>query len=119
MFLTFIILDGHARTSRVLMLLVIPGHLIFTYTIYYVKAGHTSLTLTFVCVYLFAAILQVALLLYIARILIHWMWTREIDPDNSAIPYLTALGDLLGTALLAIAFHFLYLIGDKDSDVGD
>lgn len=111
--------DTHAKTSRVLMLLVVPGHLIFTYTIYYVKAGHTSLTLVFVCVYLFAAVLQVAILLYIGRILIHWMWTREIDPDNSAIPYLTALGDLLGTALLAVAFCFLYLIGDKDSDVGD
>jgi len=111
--------DSHARTSRVLMLLVVPGHLIFTYTIFYVRAGHTSLTPIFVCVYLFAAVLQVGILLYIARILIHWMWTREIDPDNSAIPYLTALGDLLGTALLAIAFHFLYLIGDKDGDVGE
>lgn len=47
------------------------------------------------------------------------MWERSIDPDNSAIPYLTALGDLLGTGLLALAFLFLYVIGDRDSDVGD
>ena len=47
------------------------------------------------------------------------MWVRHVDPDNSAIPYLTALGDLLGTALLAIAFLVLFSIGDKDSDVGD
>jgi solute carrier family 41 len=32
---------------------------------------------------------------------------------------LTALGDLLGTALLAIAFHILYAIGDKDMNIGD
>lgn len=51
--------------------------------------------------------------------MILWMWTKHIDPDNSAIPYLTALGDLLGTALLAIAFIVLFSIGDKDSDVGD
>jgi solute carrier family 41 len=44
---------------------------------------------------------------------------QKIDPDNSAIPYLTALGDLLGTALLALAFLVLYAIGDRDSDVGD
>lgn len=109
----------HARTSRVLMMMVIPGHLIFAYTISYVKAGHTSLTFTFVCVYLLAAVVQVFLLLYIAHVMVHWMWTKEIDPDNSAIPYLTAIGDLLGTGLLAVAFMFLYLIGDKDSDLGD
>lgn len=59
------------------------------------------------------------LLLYIGHVMVMWMWSRSIDPDNSAIPYLTALGDLLGTAFLALAFHILYLIGDKDSDVGD
>lgn len=109
----------HASTARVLMLMVIPGHLIFAYAISYIKAGHTSLTPIFGVVYLTAATIQVFLLLYIAHILIHWMWTKGIDPDNSAIPYLTAIGDLFGTGLLAMAFQFLYLIGDKDSDVGD
>ena len=47
------------------------------------------------------------------------MWKHHIDPDNSAIPYLTALGDLLGGGLLAMTFELLYLIGDRDSDVGD
>ncbi|CAG2053076.1 unnamed protein product [Timema podura] len=110
---------GHSRTARVLLMMVIPGHLIFSYTISYLQAGHTSLTPIFVVVYLTAALIQVVLLLYICHVMIHWMWTQLIDPDNSAIPYLTALGDLLGTGLLAIAFQFLYLVGDKDSDVGD
>lgn len=63
--------------------------------------------------------LQVAFLLYSAHIMVHWMWVKRIDPDNSAIPYLTALGDLLGTALLAASFSILYEIGDKDYDVGE
>ena len=29
------------------------------------------------------------------------------------------LGDLIGTGLLALAFQFLYIIGDRDSDLGD
>ena len=99
--------------------MVIPGHLIFTYGIKFLQAGHTSVTLLFLVVYLSAALLQVFLLLYFAHIMILWMWVRHVDPDNSAIPYLTALGDLLGTALLAIAFLVLFSIGDKDSDVGD
>ncbi|XP_050313728.1 solute carrier family 41 member 1-like [Anthonomus grandis grandis] len=106
--------DGHARTTRVLMTLVIPGHLIFIYTIDYMKDGDTSLSSVFVVVYLLAAIMQVATLLYIAYILIHWMWKKGIDPDNSAIPYLTSAGDLLGITLLAIAFQFLYLVSDHD-----
>lgn len=110
---------GHPRTARVLLLLVVPGHLVFMYTISYLKAGHTSLTPIFVVTYLLAAFLQVAILLYVSHVMVHWMWKASIDPDNSAIPYLTALGDLLGTGLLAIAFHFLYIVGDGDSDLGD
>ncbi|XP_048511490.1 solute carrier family 41 member 1-like [Athalia rosae] len=110
---------GHARTARVLIMMVIPGHLIFSYTISYLQAGHTSLTPIFIIIYLFAALLQVILLLYIAQLMVVWMWTLGMDPDSSAIPYLTAAGDLIGTAFLGIAFHILYAIGDGDSDVGD
>ncbi|XP_011142779.1 solute carrier family 41 member 1 [Harpegnathos saltator] len=118
-FHAFFAKGGHARTARVLLMMVIPGHLIFSYTISYIQAGHTSFTPIFITIYLIAAMLQVVLLLYIAQLMVVWMWTRGMDPDSSAIPYLTAAGDLIGTALLGIAFHILYAIGDGDSDVGD
>jgi solute carrier family 41 len=47
------------KSAQVLLLFVIPGHLIFLYTIHLMKSGHTSLTVVFVVVYLFAAVLQV------------------------------------------------------------
>ncbi|XP_008544237.1 solute carrier family 41 member 1 [Microplitis demolitor] len=119
LFDAFLAPGGHSRIARILLMMVIPGHLIFSYTISYLKAGHTSFTATFIVVYLLAALLQVILLLYLAQLMVVWMWTHGMDPDSSAIPYLTAAGDLLGTALLGIAFHILYAIGDKDSDVGD
>ncbi|XP_005109529.1 solute carrier family 41 member 1 isoform X2 [Aplysia californica] len=109
----------HSRASRVLTLLTIPGHLLFVYTIYYMKAGHTSMSLLFNVFYLTAALLQVILLIYIATWLVPLIWVTGSDPDNVAIPYLTALGDLLGTGFLAVAFHLLYLLGDRDADVGD
>nr|KAF6453840.1 solute carrier family 41 member 2 [Molossus molossus] len=46
------------KSAQVLLLLVIPGHLIFLYTIHLMKSGHTSLTVIFIVVYLFAALLQ-------------------------------------------------------------
>lgn len=47
------------KSAQVLLLFVIPGHLIFLYTIHLMKSGHTSLTVVFVVVYLLAAVLQV------------------------------------------------------------
>ncbi|KAK6058619.1 cyclin domain protein [Cooperia oncophora] len=50
---------------------------------------------------------QVVILLYICQYMVALMWTWRINPDNSAIPYLTALGDVLGTLLLFLLFLFL------------
>ncbi|TSK13342.1 Solute carrier family 41 member 2 [Bagarius yarrelli] len=116
---TFCGSGANHRSAQVLLLLVIPGHLIFLYTIHLMKSGHTTLTPIFMAVYLAAALLQVFLLLCIADWMVHAMWKSGKDPDSFSIPYLTALGDLLGTALLALSFHFLWVIGDQDSDVGD
>lgn len=55
----FYITGVNNKSAQVLLLLVIPGHLIFLYTIHLMKSGHTSLTVIFVVVYLFAAVLQV------------------------------------------------------------
>ncbi|KAM6399059.1 solute carrier family 41 member 1 isoform 2-T2 [Rhynochetos jubatus] len=116
---TPVINDVNSRSARVLFLLVVPGHLVFLYTISSMQGGHTTLTLIFIVFYMTAALLQVLILLYIADWMVHWMWGRDLDPDNFSIPYLTALGDLIGTGLLALSFHILWLIGDRDSDVGD
>lgn len=106
---------AHAKTARLLLFMALPGHILFAYVIRLLNAGHTSLTFLFLVIYLTAALLQVTVLLYTAHCLIHWMWRWRIDPDNSAIPYLTALGDLLGTALLAAAFQLLYVLGEVEA----
>ena len=54
------------------------------------------------------------LLLHICRILVPFLWGRGTDPDSAAIPYLTALGDLLGGGLLALAFVLLTLAGQEE-----
>ena len=46
-------------------------------------------------------------MLHLASVMVHSMWTKGVDPDNSAIPYLTALGDLLGGAFLAVVFYIM------------
>ncbi|XP_071960735.1 solute carrier family 41 member 1-like isoform X2 [Antedon mediterranea] len=85
----------------------------------YIKAGHTSITGRVTFMYVSVALIQVAILLYTADVLVHFLWELKKDPDNFSIPYLTALGDLLGTALLAFGFYIVWEVGDKDSDIGD
>lgn len=92
--------------------MVIPGQIIFILLIYVIEPHKKSVEITplFAVIYIIAAIIQVVLLLYIANWLVHLLWRRGSDPDNSAIPYLTAMGDLLGTVLLALAFFILTLL---------
>jgi solute carrier family 41 len=41
----------------------------------------------------------------LARFIVYWLWSHRIDPDNWAIPAISAIGDLLGTALLAFSLY--------------
>nr|XP_033782560.1 solute carrier family 41 member 1-like isoform X2 [Geotrypetes seraphini] len=100
----------NSKSSRVLFLLVVPGHLVFLYTIKLLQGGHIAITLTFVLFYLAAALLQVGILLYVADLIVRLMWRKGLDPDNFSIPYLTALGDLLGTGFLALCFHTIWIL---------
>lgn len=54
--------------------------------------------------------LQVGILLYVADLIVRLMWRRSLDPDNFSIPYLTAMGDLLGTGFLALVFRSVSLM---------
>jgi len=103
---------NNARMSRVLIFLAIPGHLIFISATCAIKTLGVPSPL-FVLLYLLAALAQVAVLLYLCQVLVYWMWSKGTDPDNAAIPYLTAVGDLLGTAFLAVSFIVLNLAQDS------
>uniref|UniRef100_A0A8B9T832 Solute carrier family 41 member n=1 Tax=Anas platyrhynchos TaxID=8839 RepID=A0A8B9T832_ANAPL len=116
---TFFSSEVNSKSARVLFLLVIPGHLVFLYTIHLLQGGHTSLSFTFVMFYLTAALLQVGILLYVADLIVRLMWRKALDPDNFSIPYLTALGDLLGTGFLAACFRLAWLVHGADMTLGN
>ncbi|XP_014245022.1 solute carrier family 41 member 2 isoform X2 [Cimex lectularius] len=105
----------HALTSRVLISLVVPGHVVFAFVITYLQTGNFSPGSLFLSLYLGAALLQVTILLFLAYILTHYFWKQGVDPDNTTIPYLTACGDLLGIILLGLVYKFLELIGGKEN----
>lgn len=96
-------------TARVLMTLVLPGHIVFIFSISFLE--NLYLTVPFVVCYLLVSVIQVAILLYLSYIMTHYFWKHKIDPDNSTIPYLTAIGDFLGIILLGICFQSLKVVG--------
>ncbi|KAL0810013.1 hypothetical protein ABMA28_010847 [Loxostege sticticalis] len=100
-----------AKVARMLIILALFGQIIFMTVADFVYQGMVTIQLAFGLTYLMCAMLQVMVLLYLAYMLIHLMWKKKKDPDNAAIPYLTALGDLLGSVFLGLAFVILSLFG--------
>lgn len=86
----------------------VPGQTAFVYLadLFY-NDGVSTITPVFVVTYLMVGLIQIMLLLYTAHFVTHIMWKLKRDPDNSSIPYLTALGDLLGSTLLLLGFMLL------------
>uniref|UniRef100_A0A672YGG6 Solute carrier family 41 member n=1 Tax=Sphaeramia orbicularis TaxID=375764 RepID=A0A672YGG6_9TELE len=80
------------RSAQVLLFLVIPGQFVFLYTIHLMKGGHSIPSALFTVLFLSASLLQVIIADYMG----HYLWRKHKDPDSYSIPYLTALGDLLG-----------------------
>ncbi|CAB3406156.1 unnamed protein product [Caenorhabditis bovis] len=92
-----------ALAAQILLGISIPSNLLFIQIIFIVGCGFSN-TIGFTISFLLVCAIQVAFLLYICQILVRAMWVMRIDPDNSAIPFLTALGDLVGSLLLILCF---------------
>ncbi|KAM8784137.1 solute carrier family 41 member 3 isoform 2-T3 [Rhynchonycteris naso] len=110
---TFCTSETNSMSARVLLSLVIPGHLILFYVIYLMEGHSVPNNKTFVVFYLLAALTQVTILLYLAEVMARLTWYQALDPDNHCIPYLTGLGDLLGTGLLALCFFLNWSLKSK------
>lgn len=107
---TFCTSEINSISARVLLSLVVPGHLIFFYIICMVEGQSVTDSKSFVVLYLLAGLIQVTILLYLAEVMVRLTWHQALDPDNHCIPYLTGLGDLLGTGLLALCFLVDWLL---------
>jgi cation transporter-like permease len=105
--------DINVTTARLLLLMSIPAHLLYFFVIRSIEGDSTApVTAVFLSFYMALAVLQVAVLLYLAQNLVNALWTCSIDPDNYSIPILTATGDLLGCAFLLIVFVIAFQFND-------
>ncbi|XP_039761078.1 solute carrier family 41 member 1-like isoform X2 [Pararge aegeria] len=100
-----------AKVARMLLILALCGQIVFMFVADFIFQGVVTIQVAFGITYVMCSVVQVMVLLYLAYILIHFMWKKKKDPDNAAIPYLTSLGDLLGSVFLGLAFVILSIFG--------
>ena len=106
--------------ARLLMLVVVPAHLFYMAFIYFLQTKFEfSIIITgwFIGSYSIAVVIQLAILLYLAYISVFWAWKKKINPDNSAIPFTSALADVLGNCLMAAAFTLLKAVDDPNANL--
>jgi len=104
--------------ARLLLAITVPTHFFYLIIIRYWQ-NNFVFTAPFLIFYMLAVLAQVALLLYLAYVSVLWAWKKRINPDNSAIPFTSALADVFGNCLMAAAFTFLNSIGDINAQVID
>lgn len=88
--------------TRVLMVIVIPGQIVFYFFCIYLNTQTAEPSVPFLIMYLIASQVLVVILLYLAHILTYLLWVYKVDPDNSTIPYLTSISDVLGALITVV-----------------
>lgn len=104
----------HAKLALLLVLIAAPSQFPFLVMIKYM-GENIELTWIFFLAYYVACTLQVSITLYLAYCITLFTWKIGSDPDNCAIPIVTAMADLTGSVFLVATFIFLKEFEDPNA----
>ncbi|KAG0237289.1 hypothetical protein BGW41_000247 [Actinomortierella wolfii] len=96
--------ENHRATQRALFLVNIPVQVIFLLVIGLLGLGHIHWSVGVVFGYTVVSLLLIVISLAMAKFITLRFWKWGYDPDNYALPILTSLIDVIGTALLVVCF---------------
>ncbi|KAK6107978.1 Divalent cation transporter family protein [Brugia pahangi] len=96
-----------SKVAILLIVTAIPYNFLFVVVVIF-TAKNVNFSWIFVGSYVMAALVQGLLLFYLCQVTVYGLWWFRMDPDNSSVPVLTSVGDLLGIGLLYIVFLFLH-----------
>ncbi|GJJ72135.1 solute carrier family 41 [Entomortierella parvispora] len=99
--------ENYRATERILFGVHIPIQIVFLIVIGVLGLGHVQWSVAVVLGYIVVALCLVAISLAMAKWIVHLFWRRGYDPDNYALPILTSLIDVIGTAFLVAGFWAL------------
>ncbi|VDK82083.1 unnamed protein product [Litomosoides sigmodontis] len=96
-----------SKVAFLLLATAIPYNFFFL-VIVILTSKNVDFSWIFAGAYVAAAFVQGLLLFYLCQVAVYGLWWFRMDPDNSSVPVLTSVGDLLGIGLLYIVFSFLH-----------
>ncbi|KAF9912384.1 hypothetical protein EC991_011076 [Linnemannia zychae] len=99
--------ENYRSTEKTLFLVHIPIEVLFLGVISLLKLGDVQWSFGVVAGYTAVALTLVIMSLALAKWITRLFWKWGYDPDNYALPILTSLIDVLGTALLVLCFWAL------------
>lgn len=99
--------ENYRATERILFVVHIPIEIVFLIVIGVMGLGHIQWSAAVVLGYMVVALSLVVITLAMAKWIVHMFWRRGYDPDNYALPILTSLIDVIGTAFLVAGFWAL------------
>ncbi|KAG0279930.1 hypothetical protein BGZ95_011833 [Linnemannia exigua] len=99
--------ENYRSTEKTLFLVHIPIEVLFLAVISLLGLGDVQWSFAVVAGYSVVALTLVTMSLALAKWITRLFWKWGYDPDNYALPILTSLIDVLGTALLVIGFWAL------------
>lgn len=109
----------YSSAKRTLLLIGSPIHLSFLLLLYVTGLGHTSISAFYVIGHMLAVNMHLGLILvWMTPNLVRFLWRRGLDPDTFTMPLLAASSDLSGTLIFISMFSLLWLLGDRDANVG-
>lgn len=111
--------EDHMKTQTSLFWINLPLQVAFLLSMHFFGLGHTTITPLFAAAYMVLSTLLLVLVLKLGRGLCSVLWKYGLDPDDHALPYLTGICDVVGTAAIVMTFFALFYLGDRDQDVGD
>ncbi|KAI8999121.1 hypothetical protein BD414DRAFT_433700 [Trametes punicea] len=75
--------------------------------------GWINLPLVFIVLQVIFFLIAITISLFIARLTTNFLWKRNLDPDMYALPFQSALTDLVGQLLLVACYEVASLLGVK------
>ncbi|KAF9898751.1 hypothetical protein BX616_003657 [Lobosporangium transversale] len=99
--------ENYRKTERTLFLVHIPIEAVFLAIVGIMGLGHIEWGLAAVAGYSLVALCLVVISLAMAKWITLGFWKWGYDPDNYALPIITSLIDVVGTALLVAWFWAL------------
>ncbi|KAF8923463.1 hypothetical protein EDD21DRAFT_392987 [Dissophora ornata] len=99
--------ENYRSTEKTLFLVHIPIEILFLTVIGVLGLGDVQWSASVVIGYAAVSLIMVVIALALAKWTTISFWKWGYDPDNYALPILTSLIDVLGTALLVVGFWVL------------